>query len=128
MNLLYLWKKRDEIIPEPTNNGKKEKDKDEPQPPVLQMPFQTLYLISDLIKEDIIHQWLLTEFHINPSLYREYNEKSRSEKGLFIEQNIVIPKILRMLITRRDSINIDKMFPDMYKEILELVAKKLLLT
>ena len=32
-----------------------------------------------------------------------------------------------MIVTRRESIHIDKLFPDMYKEILELVAKKALI-
>ena len=39
----------------------------------------------------------------------------------------MIPKILRMLVTRREFINIDKLFLDMYKDILELVTKKTLI-
>ena len=88
---------------------------------------QGTYLIGDMIKSDILNQWIMTEFQLKPSLYNEYTDKSRVEKCMLIEQYIVIPKILRMLVTRRESINIDRMFPDLYKEILELVAKKALI-
>ena len=69
----------------------------------------------------------MSEFQVNPSLYNEYSEKSRSGKCTLIEQSIVVPKILRMLVTRRESINIDKIFPDLYQEILKFVAKKALI-
>ena len=91
------------------------------------LDLHTTYLIGDMIKPDILNQWIMTEFQVNPSLYNEYSDKSRVEKCMLIEQYIVVPKILRMLVTRRESINIDRMFPDLYKEILELVAKKALI-
>ena len=68
-----------------------------------------LYQIKDVIRKDVIDQWITSEFQINPSSHKLYFKET-----------------LRIIVTKRESMNIDKLFPDMYKEVLELVAKKAL--